>query len=422
MKTFTQWLLALLLVATPMLVAIQFASANTELAPASRLVAPYYDISGSRSTFFLLTNVTTANLNGPLSATSIGAVHVQFYNKGCDRADTTVNLSPGDIDQLNVTPGIVLFGSTLGFADIDVRANPALPDSTSIQANALLGEVVITDTAVDFALSYPMASSLGSAASGFGAPIVTRDTAGLANVWTGRYEPFPTRLFVPGFYAGGGTGAGAISTATSPSLGTVLAVVSPADGFWYGGVGGTGPGEAPGQPLGPLPAGSFLIKAGILVWDGCEHPTSKTLQTHAVIGSLEDLFGTAVNRDLFPWVTAASGTCGATFAQNDELANVPLGWIDFPNVSTARAANHNNPATAGSPTFGRVRGIVGVLFENAGINGSTLTGGDVARLWGGVDTITMQTGCLTSDGGTRTGANCSYNFATGVAPNNVTFP
>lgn len=406
MKTFTRWLLALLLVATPMLVALQFASANTELVPSSRLVAPYYDISGSRSTFYLLTNVSTTNLiNNAVG--SAGAVHVEFYDKTCTRNDTTVDLSPGDIDQLNVVAGILPSGSTRGFSDIDVRAsNASLADSTSVRVNALLGEVVITDSAADFALSYPMAASLGSsAASAVGSTIVTRGTDARALAWTGRYEPFPTRLFVPGFYAEGGTGAGAI-------LNTILAVVSPADGFWYGGTSDVG--EAPGQPLAG-PAGTFLIDApGVLVWDGCEHNTSKTLQDHAVIDSLGNLFGTSVNRTLFPWVSP----CGATFAGVDERSGNPVGWIDIPNSSTSRSQT-----AAGSATnSGRVRGLVGVLFESTTVASTApIAGGDVARLWGSFTTITSQSSCQDSGGGS-TGANCSYSFATGVAPNNVPLP
>jgi len=73
MKTFTRWLLVLLLVAVPLMAVIQTASANTELVPASRLVAPYWDVTAGRSTLILLTNVSksvdlTANAGLPGSS------------------------------------------------------------------------------------------------------------------------------------------------------------------------------------------------------------------------------------------------------------------------------------------------------------------------------------------------------------------
>jgi hypothetical protein len=243
MKTFTRWLGALLLVATPaiMMVAIDFASANTELVPASRLVAPFVSVTSTRPTFLLITNASSKNLVGNTTATGVdGSIHLEFYNKSCTRTDRFIHLSPNDIDQIDVVATDLDGGQTVGFVDIDVRADDGAA-STSIQENALMGTVVITDTAADFALSYPMAASIGSARLGADFPIVTRDTSsGFALAWTGRYEPFPTTIMVPGFYALGGTGAGAITE-------SLLAIASPADGNWYGGSSGFG--EAPGQQL-----------------------------------------------------------------------------------------------------------------------------------------------------------------------------
>lgn len=427
MKTFTRWLLALLLVATPIMAAVDSAQANTELTPASRLVAPYVDIQTSlgRSTFFLVANPTGVNLLGGASATSVGAVHIQFYSKTCSRQDTFLRLSPRDIDQLNVTPGnaSVLLPDGVGFADINVRGGGAaggfgeLENSDGIQENALIGEVVITDTGADFALSYPMASSLGSSTTGAGGFIVRRNPTGAANFWLGRYEPFPTRIMLPGFYAEGGTGAGAILT-------SLLAVASPADGEWYGfsPAIGVDVGEAPGGDL-SVPGGSNLIDAEITVWDGCEQSRSFPKKAHYLVGSLTSLFGSDLNRSAWGACPNSLGTLAV-----DELSGVPVGWIDISNTSCARADNDAFGVTAvatanctsGTPTLSlaKRRGLVGVFFESTNVTATT-KGADVARLWGDFTTITNQTGCLTTLGAS---APCSYSFATGAVPNNVTLP
>lgn len=437
MKIYTRWLLVLLLVAAPAIAVVHTASANTELVPASRLVAPLVTLEPGRNTFFLLTNVSALELTGTASTTVTGVVHVEFYSKACSPSSDNVPLSAGDIDQLNVTStnanSIFADSSKLGFADIDVRS-AALITSTGVQANALLGEVVISDTVADFTLSYPMASSLGSAASGVGTAIVTRNGAGAAANWTGRYEPFPTRIFVPGYYAEGGTGGGAISTASTPPLGTLLAVVSPADGNWYGGTDtAVEVGEAPGQSLTAIPVGSVLIQSGILVWDGCEHQQNFPKSGHTIMDSLGNLFGAFVNRDTANAGAGWGDACSdpkPTVDADSNSGGVPLGWIDIPNNSCARNDNANTSGgiatgacTTGALTLtlAKPRGIVGVLMEVATVVGTgVLKGADVARAWGDFSTITTQTGCKDSANGTLSG--CSYSLATGIAPNNVSMP
>lgn len=62
-------------------------AANTELTPAARLVAPFFDISEGRDTFLILTNVShrvhldgTTFLCGPKGADTCGPflVHLEF--------------------------------------------------------------------------------------------------------------------------------------------------------------------------------------------------------------------------------------------------------------------------------------------------------------------------------------------------------
>jgi hypothetical protein len=422
MKTFARWLGALLLVATPMMVAIDFASANTELVPASRLVVPFVSATSTRPTFLLITNASSKNLVGSNATVGVhGSIHLEFYNKSCTRTDRFIHLSPNDIDQIDVSATDLAAGQPQGFVDIDVRANDSAA-STSIQENALMGTVVIVDSGADFALSYPMAASIGSARLGADFPIVTRDpSSGFALAWTGRYEPFPTTVMVPGFYALGGTGAGAITE-------SLLAIASPADGNWYGGSSGFG--EAPGQQL--TTTTNLINMPLVSIFDGCEIPISRQITGHYISDSLETLFPVQLNRTLstpapLGWTT---GKCGTTFGGLDEFSGQPVGWINLPNISCVRSANQNfagitacilgtDPA-APTSTKAKVRGVVGVLFEVTTIAGvDPHKGADVTRLWGDPSTINNQRGCLTSDGGNtnvRYGPGgtiadgCSYNM------------
>ena len=405
MKTFTRWLGALLLVATPMImmVAIDFASANTELVPASRLVAPFVSVTSTRPTFLLITNASAKNLTGNTTTSGVdGSIHLEFYNKSCTRTDRFIHLSPNDIDQIDVVATDLDSAQTVGFVDIDVRADDAAA-STSIQENALLGTVVITDLTADFALSYPMAASIGSARGGVDTAIVTRDSAsGFAVLWTGRYEAFPTTVMVPGFYAEGGTGAGAITE-------SLLAIASPADGNWYGqAAGATGFGEAPGQQL---TTSTALINMPLVsVFDGCEIPISRNVAGHYVSGSLVTLLSVQLNRDQstpapLGWTT---GKCGSQFGGLDEISGAPVGWINMPNISCVRSTNFNfagitacaGPSAFPTSTAAKIRGVVGVLFEVTQVTGALpRAGADVTRLWGDPSTVYNQTGCRTSDGG-----------------------
>lgn len=397
MKTFTRWLLVLLLVAVPLMAVIQTASANTELVPASRLVAPLVDISTNRSTFLLLSNVTVGAPILTTAAGTVGGVHIEYYDKTCSRTSQVVQLSPKDIDQINVTSLVFPGVSKVGFADIDVRNTTVYTDpllASGIRENTLVGQVVITDSASDFALSYPMASSLATSANGgAGGVVVTRGVGGAAASWQGRYEGFPTRLYLPGFYAEGGSGAGAV-------LSTFLAIVSPADGNWHGNGTNTGTlAEAPGENL-AAPSGQTLVTLGTIIFDGCEKSIDRPISGHTIMDSLGNLFGSAVNRDTAPWTVA---NCGVVYPGVDEAGAVPLGWMELPNTSTALKGSSGT----------RVRGLVGVFFETAtGAAGQKV--GDVARLWGDPTTLTSQAGCTfsSSSGGGPGGATaCLYSFS-----------
>ena len=390
MKSFTRWLFVLLLVVTPMMVAIDFASANTELVPAARLVAPYVTIETGRSTFLMLVNVSSLSLVKNATG-AVGGVHLEFYDKTCIRSSTTINLSAKDIDQVNVNDVIAgaLATSKIGFVDIDVRDTTVFSSplaASSIRLNALMGEVVVTDSQSDWALAYPMASSIGSASGGTNTSvIVTRNSSGAAIAWSGRYEAYPNRLFVPLFFAEG-----------SPVTGTFLAVVSPADGNWHGNGNPTAGAnsEAPGENL-VASSGTTLINAGAVVFDGCEQHADRPVTGHTLMDTLGNLFGSsAVNRA--NW--SASNCSATTFPGLDELSGNPVGFIDLPNVSTT---------VKGASGIGFRRGMVGIFFEVVAKQT------DVVRLWADPASVTGQTGCTFSNPSSGVGGGatpCPYTL------------
>lgn len=384
MKTFTRWLLALLLVAMPMMAAIQTASANSELVPASRLVAPYVTngtgstvaaapVATTQATFLILTSVAWTGTGSPGSGVGPFLTHLEFYDKDCTRTNRTISLSRGDTDQFNVTTTVPM-ATGHGWVDIDVRSGTGSLGDPSVQQNVLVGTVLIADATNDYAFSYPMAASVGSSTGGAGLAvannIVTRNASGNASAWSGRYEPFPTRVILPAYFA---------EQTASPAITGFLAVASPADGNWDG----DNNGEAPGNNLNGIAAGTSLLTLGIQVWDGCEQVISAPKSGHYLSGTLQGLFGSLLNRTA--WTGATSTACTGGFPQKDELGGEPVGWIDIPNTSTARSGITN--------AADRTRGLVGVFFETSLGTGKLA---DASRLWGDRSSITSQTGCFSN--------------------------
>lgn len=352
MKSLTRVLLALLLPAVPVMATVGTAAANTELVPASRLVAPLWDLTDGRFTNFFLTNV----------GSDYEVVHIEFYDKTCDRYNMPIELTPGDIDKVDLLAEGVHDAATLpshkGWADIDVRTDTGGTAEDSIQKNVLLGTVVVTDAPGDWAIAYPMASTIGSAASGIGRTIVTHDFDGNALAWSGGYEPFPARLFLPQFWAEG-TGLG---------FATQVVLAGPADGNWNGGshpgakYGGHG--EAPGEDLGLAPS-SILVSGTAQFWDGCENHRSYPFRDHWVSKSLGELFGTPKPANASSW-SASQSNCGGVFPSVDEYTGDYIGWADFPNVSV--------------DSLGAPRGMVGLFIEWTTSGGKQQ--GDAHRMWG----------------------------------------
>ena len=400
------------------------ALANTELVPASRLIAPFLDISSGRDTFYMLVNVSqNVNLNRVLFAPGdrLGpwGVHLEHYGQSCDRIDESTGLTPGDIDQFDllvnsvartslgsgqplgaVTPSVTQSGvAGRGWTDIDVRFGPGtLTGSTSIQANVLLGTAIISDFGSDYAFAYPMASVIGTSnrlisggttAGGIGSRIVRRTSAGQATEWTGRYEPLPRRLFVPVYFADG------TQASSGETFSSFLVIAGPPDGNWDG----SGDGEAPGQATGKGAVGPANLSLATILWDGCEQNVSPGFTSHFLNNTYATLFGTTVNRST--WQNAVPSNpngCPAVFASRDELSGQALGWIDI--INNAVACDQTSNGTAGCAVGGpntpavtlsgtdttngsgtaRARGMVGISVSN--VTTSTLQLGDVTRLWG----------------------------------------
>lgn len=417
------------------------ALANTELVPASRLIAPFLDISSGRDTFYMLVNVSqNVNLNrvsypvtGILNLGPWG-VHLEHYGQSCDRVDESTGLTPGDIDQFDllvnsvartttgsgqalgaVTPSVTQSGvAGRGWTDIDVRfGTGTLTGSTSVQANVLLGTAIISDFGSDYAFAYPMASVIGTSNSGgvgkIGGKIVTRTATGTATAWTGRYEPLPRRVFVPIYFADG------TQTSSGETFSSFLVVAGPPDGNWDG----SGDGEAPGQGTGKGAVGPPNLTLNLIVWDGCEQNTSFNYSSHFLNNTYANLFGTTTNRST--WQTSVPSNpngCPAVFASRDELSGQALGWIDIINSAVAcdNTSNGTTGCIAGGPATPAVgtgtaqaRGMVGINVSN--VTTSTLQLGDVTRLWGDA----TPWGNVANDGGVKTsicfnGVACQYSL------------
>lgn len=379
MKSLTKGILASMLAVAPVVAAVGTASANTELVPAARLAIPYYDVSSGRNTLVLLTNVSRfVDLTGaPMTdggTTLTGEVHIEWYDKSCNRNDIPVELSPGDIDQIDLSdPSAGLPGpGTQGYADIDVR-DTATTTGSSVQFNVLLGTVVISDATTDFAIAYPAASGIGSSNLGVGGTIVRRANDGsgaaAAGGWSGTFEAFPARVFVPMYFA-----EGANPSPSGNTFSSLLAIAALPNGNWAGGTLGEPPGA--NAVSNDLINPTQLITANTEVFDGCENHQSRPISGHYILDTLTNLFGsimqTANWNDILP--EDCHGT--ANFPHVDENSGAFIGWIDIPN-SKDIGPNSAVGTPQGDAGDQFDRGMVGVLMQFESGNQ-----GDVTRLWG----------------------------------------
>lgn len=369
------------------------AGANTELVPGTRIVFPFFDISTGHSTFLLLHST-----GGGSTAT----VQLALYGQGAGRQDFFLTLTSGDVDQFDVGlqvpggaaafPGVA--GNTSqtdvagrGWVDAFVVAS-ASTSSNVIQRNVLAGSAIVVNLAEDFAFAYPGAASQCQSDLGAGGAVVTRlAEGGLAGVWTGRCEQYPSTLYLPGYLAED------LESTPSPPLTAFLVLAGPADANKK---------EAPGQNLGG--AGAFLVDVSFpsFTQDGCGvRDTFHSTLAHLLNGritTVDNVSGNSYRRTNF--TPPPGGVCpgsGGPFA--DELSGSPIASVlvrnqnDTPTtVGTGPVPNPNFTGPNGFDLTARKRGMVGVVFGSATTGGLKL--GDTIRLWGDGDTQTYLTCCF----------------------------
>ncbi|MBI2902334.1 MAG: hypothetical protein HYY12_01925 [Candidatus Methylomirabilis oxyfera] len=145
------------------------AGANSELVPGSRIVFPYYDLRPGSATFLIFTNV------GPEST----SVRMEFYDMTCIRRDSSISLSAGDVDLLDLSSALPSEPSgTFQQGFVDAVAND----------DVLMGTALIVNVTQDWAILYH-----GAAA---------RRRVGAVTP----FEPYPSRLFLPAFLTPGSLG------------------------------------------------------------------------------------------------------------------------------------------------------------------------------------------------------------------------
>jgi hypothetical protein len=151
------------------------AATNSELIPGSRIVFPYYDLRDGISTFLTFTNVSSG------SAT----LHLEFYDASCLRRDSSLHLSAGDTDLLDI--GAILQPGADGLF------RQGFVDVVTFSGDALLGTAVIVNGLQDWGIVYHGAATRRLP----GGPLP--------------FEPYPSRLFLPAFLTQGSLGSGHLS-------------------------------------------------------------------------------------------------------------------------------------------------------------------------------------------------------------------
>lgn len=205
------------------------AATNSELIPGSRIVFPYYDIRPGTSTFLVFTNV----------GLSPATLHLEFYDSSGLRRDSSLSLSAGDVDLLDVAAVLQ--------PEADGLFRQGFVDVATFAGDALLGTALIVNGLEDWAILYPGAAARRTP----GGPLP--------------FEPYPARLFLPAFVTPGALSEGSVADG-------LLVVAAP----------------HPTQPGGELPDPS--LQADIRVSLDTEPPwTLASATTQAPTGSPEPI-------------------------------------------------------------------------------------------------------------------------------------
>jgi hypothetical protein len=194
------------------------AFANEELHPGSRLFFPYWDVTGNRITFIIITrlalfptdqgasNYSTANnckpghttafpfpaLNGS-NNNAVDDVHLEWYGKTCNKDNELLHMSCADVDLIFLSAGTLPNhyapgDTTIGSLDVHFVINGSNNPILRVDENSLMGNAVIVDPDGGWAAAYPAAAAKSTHCA------VCGDLDGGTDVG---YEPYPLEVFLP---------------------------------------------------------------------------------------------------------------------------------------------------------------------------------------------------------------------------------
>jgi len=370
------------------------AFANEELHPGGRLFFPYWDVTGSRITFIILsrlalfpTDVTsgvysTANNCKPGHTTAfpfpatngsnnedIDDVHLEWYGKTCNKDDEIDHMSCADIDLIFLSAATLPLhyaagDATVGALDAHWVINGSNNPILRVNENSLMGNAVIVDPDEGWAAAYPAAAAKSTRCD------VCSELDGGTQVG---YEAYPLEVFLP---------FALVDDSQGPLVNT-LALWAPT--FF---------------PANDMP-GTFGIQWDW--YDGRERPFFGSQGRHSFIASLKSLDPIHSTNN-----TPETWTCGHTnaagIAENDGFArdgtdptacgttptgdithpsdeadvqsSTPLSWWDFNKSSDAAL-----PFEFYTGFSQARRGLVGVNITST-FQGTAGSGaGDATRLW-----------------------------------------
>jgi hypothetical protein len=369
------------------------AFANEELHPGGRLFFPYWDVTGNRITFIIITRLalfpteqfassySTANNCKPGHTTAfpfpalngtnnddIDDVHLEWYGKTCNKDDELLRMSCADVDLIFLSAGTLPNhyspgDSTVGALDAHFTVNGSNDPKARVHENSLMGNAVIVDPDEGWAAAYPAAAAKSTFC----------DVCDILDGGTQvGYEPYPLEIFLP---------FALVDDSQGPLINT-LAIWAPAffpgndmpasfglNWDWYDGRERRTPGSTGLH--------AFIIPLKQL---DPKHSTANTPETwtcgHTNSAGIAENDGFA--RDGGDPQNCGTTSIGDTAHSSDEFdvqTSTPLSWWDF-NKSSDSVGGFEN--YTGIPQARR--GIVGVNITTVAGGGATGVA-DTTRLW-----------------------------------------
>lgn len=383
------------------------ALANEELHPGSRLFFPYWDVTGTRVTFLILTRLPlfpvdqfqtstyntlnnckpghTAAFPNPTGGTNLTAddVHLEWYGKGCKKRNNLIHMSCADVDliflsasnYLTLTEGT----DTVGALDAHFIINNTNEPKNRVHDNSLMGNAVVADSSAGWAAMYPAAAAKSTQCT---------FCSDLDNGTDVGYEPYPLELFLPFALVDDSQGAGTLSNTLAlwaPTFfpgGDMEGLSFGVQWDWYDG--------RERRFIGSQGGHSFIkaLKSLDVGFSTANTPQTWTCGHSAVGGTGGGPAGTTgiAENDGF----ARDGTnpiaCGSTSAgdathpsdERDNQTSTPIGWWNF-NKSSDTAG----PFVPYNGFSQATRGMVGVVLAATaeGVGTTKQSNGDFIRLW-----------------------------------------